>query len=208
MKKKTLLMIPLFIFIVVTLGISLYSQQEKLNQENEEKRQKAQETAKLAHALMALGESAKGETFFFDAIGCEVEVEADIQRQAVNSYVYALEDMPPFYLDMITKVILVDEGTKFDADTGVLRTSGNQTAIRMELSRAYAHRSHILDEPEYQNFYQTYKNQMGYEDDLSPEDFFAYSVENYYIDRQPYFEMCDALPYYDYLFSIFGQQDQ
>ena len=29
-------MIPLFIFIVVTLGISLYSQQEKLNQENEE----------------------------------------------------------------------------------------------------------------------------------------------------------------------------
>ena len=67
-------MIPLFIFIVVTLGISLYSQQEKLNQENEEKRQKAEETAKLAHALMALGESAKGETFFFDAICCGVEV--------------------------------------------------------------------------------------------------------------------------------------
>ena len=206
-RRKKFILIPLCIFIAASLGVTLYEQQKKLNQEHEEQRRKDEESAKLAEALITLGESAKGETFFFDSIGCEVKVEADIQRYAINSYVDILKDMPSFYQDMIKKVILVDEGTQFDADTGVLKMTGNKTSIRMELSRAYARSGHILDDLKYQNFYQTYKNQMGYEDNLSPEDFFAFSVENYFTDRQPYFEMCDALPYYEYLFSIFGQQD-
>ncbi len=209
MKKslKKIGLILFLIFLAITLGVTLYHQQKKVNQAQEQEKQKEIEARKFVESLMTMVESAKGESFYFEDIGLEVEVQSDIQRNAVYPEASCIKDMPSFYKEMVTKIVLVDQKPSFDAESGVLKIAGaNVTAIRMELSKAYANSAHIIESSDFQSFYQKYKNQLGYTDNLNPDEFFAYSVESYYTDRQPYFEMCDALPYYEYLFSIFGPQ--
>lgn len=66
MKKslKKIGLILFLIFLAITLGVTLYHQQKKVNQAQEQEKQKEIEARKFVESLMAMVESAKGESFF------------------------------------------------------------------------------------------------------------------------------------------------